>query len=122
MSNMHQHLHLTSWKPMATQLPPDWVELSNTLAEEVKGSFRFYVLDVVKYDAQKVGNLLRSWGLPWQVVMAGYLWEYDEDKIRHANLYDAEMVLLYRGQCPHSSTHSALQRLRSATYSCSDFL
>jgi (p)ppGpp synthase/HD superfamily hydrolase len=93
MSNMHQHLHLTPWKPMATQLPPDWVELSNTLAEEVKGSFRFYVLDVVKYDAQKVGNLLRSWGLPWQVVMAGYLWEYDEDKIRHANLYDAEMVL-----------------------------
>jgi (p)ppGpp synthase/HD superfamily hydrolase len=92
MSDMHQYLDLTPWKPTPTQLPADWLELSNTLAEEVKGSFRAYVLDV-KYNAENVGNSLRSWGLPWQVVMAGYLWEYDEEKIRHANLYDVEMVL-----------------------------
>jgi (p)ppGpp synthase/HD superfamily hydrolase len=86
------HSHLAPWKPIPKQLPGDWMELAGTLAQEAKGSQRTYVLKV-KYDAHRVGNLLHSWGLPWQVVMAGYLWEYDQKQIRRANLDGVDQVL-----------------------------
>jgi (p)ppGpp synthase/HD superfamily hydrolase len=68
------------------------MELANGLAQEAKGSQHTYIL-TARYNAQRVGDLLRSWGLPWQVVMAGYLWEYDKDGIRQANLDDVDQVL-----------------------------
>jgi GTP pyrophosphokinase len=99
-----QYSDLTPWVPAPTQLPEDWVALSNDLAEQVKGSLRAYVLGM-KYDAQRVGDLLRSWGLPWQVVMAGYLWEYDEDKIHSANLRDVDSVIRHIGEANIYSTY-----------------
>src|SRR6266487_3477250 len=92
MAEVHPYPALTVWAPTPTQLPLDWMALAEKLAQQVKGSVRAYVLGV-KYDAQAVGNLLHSWGLPWQVVMAGYLWEYDEEEIRSANLDDTDKVL-----------------------------
>jgi hypothetical protein len=86
------HLDLIPWKPTPTQVPVEWMKLAETLAQEVKGSQRAYVMKV-KYDAQRVGDMLRSWGLPWQIVIAGYLWEHGKDLILKANLEDADTVL-----------------------------
>jgi len=77
---------------MLTKIPEEWMKLAEELAEEVKGSQRAYVLKA-KYDAQRVGDMLRSWGLPWQVVIAGYLWEYDKELISRANLDDVDEIL-----------------------------
>src|SRR5712692_116569 len=86
------HPDLAPWKPKPTELPDEWVALSDALVQETKGSQHTYVLKV-RYDAQRVGNLLCSWGLPWDVVMAGYLWGYDKEQIRQANLKDVDRVL-----------------------------
>ena len=83
---------LTPWTPTPTPLPENWMKMANKLAEETKGLPRPYVLDV-KYNAQRVGRLLHSWELPWQVVMAGYMWEYDKEQIRHDNLDEVECVI-----------------------------
>src|SRR6266566_5362413 len=86
------HSDLTPWKPMPTQIPEQWMKLAQELEHEVKGSQRAYIMKV-KYDARRVGNMLRSWGLPWQVVIAGYLWEYEKELILQANLEDVDVVL-----------------------------
>jgi len=83
---------LTPWKPTPTQIPEQWIKLAEELEQEVKGSQRAYIMKV-KYDARRVGNMLRSWGLPWQVVIAGYLWEYEKELILQANLDDKDEVL-----------------------------
>jgi (p)ppGpp synthase/HD superfamily hydrolase len=83
---------LIPWQPTLTKIPEEWMKLAGELAEEAKGSQRAYILKV-KYNAQRVGDMLRSWGLPWQVVMAGYLWEYDKELIIGANLDGVDEVL-----------------------------
>src|SRR6266566_5346413 len=92
MTVANLHSDLTPWKPMPTQIPEPWMKLAGELAQEAKGSPHAYVLKV-KYDAQRVGDMLRSWGLPWQVVIAGYLWEYEKELILQANLDDKDEVL-----------------------------
>src|SRR5437879_2676300 len=92
MTVANLHSDLTHWKPMPTQIHEPWMKLAQELEQEAKGSPHAYVLKV-KYDAQRVGDMLRSWGLPWQVVMAGYLWEYDKGVILQANLEDVDKVL-----------------------------
>jgi guanosine-3',5'-bis(diphosphate) 3'-pyrophosphohydrolase len=89
---------LRPWEPRPEPLPETWMALAARLAEQMKGSLRAYVLGV-KYNASGVGNLLRSWGLPWEVVMAGHLWEYEEGKqeIRQANLPGAQRILDHMG-------------------------
>jgi GTP pyrophosphokinase len=94
MAGANPHLDLTPWKPTPTQIPAEWMKLAETLAQEVKGSQRAYVMKV-KYDAQRVGNMLRSWGLPWQVVIAGYLCEYDKESILQPNLEHVDEVLCH---------------------------
>ncbi|HZU66079.1 MAG TPA: ACT domain-containing protein [Ktedonobacteraceae bacterium] len=89
---LHSHSDLTVWKPEPTVLPEKWVELANKLAAQGKGSLHRYVLNV-RYDSQAVGDTLRCWGLPWPVVMAGYLWEYDKEQIRSSNLDDTDDIL-----------------------------
>src|SRR5690349_4175104 len=101
MAEANPHLDLIPWKPTPTQVPEEWMKLAQELAQEAKGSQHAYVLKV-KYDAQRVGNLLRSWGLPWDVVMAGYLWEYDKDEIRSYQLSDTESVI---GHISHATTY-----------------
>src|SRR2546421_5862937 len=75
-------------------MPEAWERLVETLAQESRGLQHAYLLNV-KYDSQFIGDLLRSWGLPWQVVVAGYLWEHDRERIRQANLSDAARVFHY---------------------------
>jgi len=90
VSNLHSDL--VPWQPTPTEIPEAWAKLAQELEEQVKGSQRAYVMKV-KYDAQRVGNMLRSWGLPWQVVIAGYLWEYEREMIVQANLDETNQVL-----------------------------
>src|SRR6266699_118151 len=82
---------LTPWTPTSTLLPPAWETLAYELALH-KSSPQRYGLKV-RFNAQRVGDLLRSWGLPWQVVMAGYLWASDEKQIRSAHLQNVDQVL-----------------------------
>ncbi len=92
MTLANLHSDLIPWKPMPTQIPESWMKLAQELEQEVKGSQRVYIMKV-KYDAQRVGNMLRLWGLPWQVVIAGYLWEYEKELIVQANLDEMNEVL-----------------------------
>jgi (p)ppGpp synthase/HD superfamily hydrolase len=92
MTVANLHSELSPWKPMPTQIPEAWMRLAQELEQEVKGSQRTYVMKL-KYDARRVGNMLRSWGLPWQVVIAGYLWEYEKELILQANLDEMNEVL-----------------------------
>ena len=82
---------LTPWTPTLTQLPEVWTSLAHELALH-KSSPQRYGLKV-RFSVQRVGDLLRSWGLPWQVVMAGYLWASNEKQIRSAHLQDVDQVL-----------------------------
>lgn len=93
--------NLTLWSPIPTPLPPGWLELSERLARGARGKPRPYIMET-KYDAQCVGDRLRSWGLPWGVVMAGYLWEYDREEIRGDRLHDMEKVI---GHILHATTY-----------------
>ena len=85
---------LTLWGPTPTALPKSWVKLSDTLAQQAKGKPRPYIMEI-KYDGQRVGALLHSWGLPWDVVMAGYLWEYNRETIQYSQLRDTEKVITH---------------------------
>src|SRR5579859_4297002 len=84
--------NLLPWEPTLEQLPENWVNLVHKLAQQAKSSPRPYVMDV-KHDSQQVGSLLHSWGLPWQVVIVGYIWEYDKDQIHLDNLNEVDIVL-----------------------------
>lgn len=86
------HADLAPWTPTPTVLPEEWVTLAKNLAQQAKGSSHSYVLNV-RYDAERVGSQLQTWGLPWQVVMAGFLWEYGREQICLAHLNDVEQVL-----------------------------
>src|SRR5437764_12917672 len=94
VTTAERRIDLTPWKPAATIMPEAWERLVETLAQESRGLQHAYLLNV-RYDSQFVGDLLRSWGLPWQVVVAGYLWEYDRERIRQTDLSDADRVSHY---------------------------
>jgi (p)ppGpp synthase/HD superfamily hydrolase len=88
---------LTPWEPVPTDLPTEWMLLVDELSREARGTPRppqAYALKV-RYDARRVGDLLRSWQLPWQVVMAGYLREYDEERLRAFDLPDRTRILAH---------------------------
>src|SRR5713101_1849434 len=70
------HLAPTPWKPDPTPIPQEWMDLIDTLERRTIGMQHEYVLGV-RLDARSVGELLRSWGLPLEVVLAGFLQEYD---------------------------------------------
>jgi (p)ppGpp synthase/HD superfamily hydrolase len=86
---------LNPWKPALTPLPEEWVAFVGHLDQKLKGSSNVspsYILDV-RYNAKRVGNRLRAWQVPWQAVMAGYLWEYDKDLIQGSGLTEADAVV-----------------------------
>ena len=66
----------TPWKPDPTPIPQEWMDLIDNLERRTIGMQHEYVLGV-RLDARSVGELLRSWGLPLEVVLAGFLQEYD---------------------------------------------
>ena len=100
MTEVHPNQGLEPWKPTPTQIPQDWMTLVNSLTQHSKGSSRTsrtYVLNV-RYNAKCVSDRLRLWGLPWQVVVAGYLWECDKEQICRAKLNDFEKVLSHMSE------------------------
>ncbi len=66
----------TPWKPGPTDIPQEWMDLIDILERRTIGMQHEYVLGV-RLNARGVGELLRSWGLPLHVVLAGFLQEYD---------------------------------------------
>src|SRR5947209_3349567 len=92
MTTGDQYPKFVSFEPTLTEIPSEWMEFVENLAQEVKGSPHAYLLDV-PYDAKGVGTLLGQWGLPRDVVLAGYLWEYSEEQIRASHLKDVDLVL-----------------------------
>src|SRR5437588_2493807 len=92
MTETDVYVDLTPWKPTPTDIPAEWKNLIDDLARQAKGTPHEYVLKV-KYDAQGVGDLLRSWGLPLPVVMAGYLMVYDKKHIQSAELEGTDEIL-----------------------------
>src|SRR5437764_1593992 len=97
MTATNLHVDLTPWKPTPTDIPVEWKNLIDDLACQAKGTPYEYVLKV-KYDAQGVGDLLRSWGLPLPVVMAGYLMEYDKKHIQSSGLEGTDQILQHMNE------------------------
>jgi (p)ppGpp synthase/HD superfamily hydrolase len=64
------------WKPDPTPIRQEWMDLIDVLERRTIGMQHEYILGA-RLDARGVGELLRSWGLPQHVVLAGFLQEYD---------------------------------------------
>src|SRR6202011_5788504 len=69
-------ISLNPWKPDPTPISLEWMDLIDTLEHRMIGMQHEYILGV-RLDPRGVGELLRYWGLPLQVVLAGFLQEYD---------------------------------------------
>jgi (p)ppGpp synthase/HD superfamily hydrolase len=82
---------LALWEPTSTPLPAPWVQVMEQLIQQTRGKPHPYIMDT-GYDALRVGDRLRSWGLPWEVVMAGYLWECNRGEIQEYQLANTEKV------------------------------
>ncbi|MBV9019213.1 MAG: AAA family ATPase [Ktedonobacteraceae bacterium] len=103
MAELQEYPDLIPWTPVPSELPVAWVQRIATLAQETRGTPRSphaYALNA-KYDVQEVGVLLHSWGLPWQVVIAGQLLQYDETLICQSALSDIERVLAHVREAIH---------------------
>jgi GTP pyrophosphokinase len=95
MANVLSNTDLTPWKPVPTPLPEEWEVCIKDLVQQSQGTPRSslaYTLNV-RYNAQAVGDLLRSWGLPWPVVVAGYLREYDKSSLPLKQMPEGELIL-----------------------------
>ena len=67
---------VSPWEPEPTPIPQEWLNLIDALEQRTIGMQHEYVRGV-RLDAREVGELLRSWGLPLPVIVAGFLQEYD---------------------------------------------
>jgi (p)ppGpp synthase/HD superfamily hydrolase len=86
---------LRPWQPTPTTLPIEWEACIKDLVQQSQGMLRSplaYALNV-RYNSQGVGDLLRSWGLPWTVVVAGYLREYGKASIPWRQMPEGKLVL-----------------------------
>lgn len=72
---------LTSWKPVPTLLPAEWQTYLEKHTYKTKNSTNYVAS--MHYDTQEVVSLLRQWGLPWMVVVAGALLFYGEKETPH---------------------------------------
>ena len=91
---------LAPWQPPPTDLPSRWQHLIEDLSAQARGTPHVYVLNT-PYDAQGVGDLLRSWGLPLPVVLAGYLMDYDSKLIQDAGMPEASEILRHIQEAAH---------------------
>ncbi len=91
---------LTPWKPTPTLLPAEWVAFVERTGQQVQDSppvSPSYILDV-RYNSKRVGDQLRDWQIPWVAVVAGYLWEIDDELIRGSGLPGADRVIYCKRQ------------------------
>ncbi len=83
---------LAPWQPEPTAIPAGWQRFMRDLANQPAVTPHQYVLNT-PYDAKSVGDLLRTWGLPLTVVLAGYLMEYDSKLIQSSGLPQSDEIL-----------------------------
>ena len=83
---------LAPWQPAPTAIPAGWQRFLRDLVSQAAGTPHEYVLDT-PYDANSVGDLLRTWGLPLPVVLAGYLMEYDSKLIQSSGLPESDEII-----------------------------
>ena len=91
---------LTPWKPTPTFLPEEWVAFVEHMGRQLKDSPLLspsYILDV-RYSSKRVGDQLRDWQIPWVAVIAGYLWEIDDELIQSSGLPDSDQIIKCKRQ------------------------
>src|SRR5450759_5250544 len=71
---------LVPWRPTPTLIPAQWQTYLEELGHKAKGP---HYIAGLSYDRQGTSNLLREWGLPLPVVVAGGLLFYTEKELRH---------------------------------------
>jgi (p)ppGpp synthase/HD superfamily hydrolase len=89
------NLDLTPWKPELTRLPESWIAFVRQLDQQFKGLndiSPIYIFEV-RYNTKRVSDQLCEWGIPWQAIIASFLWEYGEEVILHSGLKDAEVIV-----------------------------
>src|SRR5690349_17389376 len=74
------HAVLIPWKPVPTLISPRKQIYLEELAHKTKGAFNYVA--GLRYDQQEVVGLLRIWGLPWTVVVAGALLSHEEKELQ----------------------------------------
>ncbi len=71
---------VTPWQPTPTVIPPEW---QKHLEEPVrKTKVAANLIAGLRYDGQGTAKLLREWGLPWPVVVAGALLFHNQKEFR----------------------------------------
>lgn len=90
MSHEQTPHSLTPWTPPPTHIPLEWAAFIAKETEHIDHS----ALDA---DGNKmaIGDLLRLWGLPWPVVVAGYLLPVSEQVLYKTSLEGGNLVLTH---------------------------
>src|SRR5438552_16857377 len=84
---------LAPWTPTETYIPDHLMNQVQKLLLSMENAPHIYIMDDVEYDAQYVGDKLRSWGLPPSIVVAAYLWSYDKEQIHYSGIDEVNEVL-----------------------------
>ena len=90
---------LTPWRPGTTPIPPAWQAYLEELSPKAKISVHH--IASWRYNGQKTVNLLRSWGLPWPVVVAGALLFTEDKGFRDIFPGNLEQVVSHIHQAQH---------------------
>ncbi len=100
MSNEHTvpayravHYEYALWQPFPKILPPEWIQFAKQQQEAMIDSLQHTYILGVRYDADKVKDILWHWGLHYSVVIAGWLWNCDLKIIRDSGLERSEEVV-----------------------------
>lgn len=81
MGDVSSHADILPWKPIPTSIPREWAALLKVSMPQNPQTPHIEGFDI-KHDPQLVGERLRDWGLPLHIVLAGYLWNCDQDQLR----------------------------------------
>jgi (p)ppGpp synthase/HD superfamily hydrolase len=81
--------NIIPWTPIPTLIPSEWqIHLA---VSKTKGSVNY--IAGMHYDRQGTVKLLREWGLPWIVVVAGAFLFHEEKELRNIAIEDRQQFL-----------------------------
>src|SRR5579863_3798226 len=110
MNEISPYPNLTPWVPSPEPIHEEWMHLINTLIQQGTGT-NTNAQPALRGNAQIVGETLHRWGLPWKVVVAGYLWSCDEKYLRRAALPATENILAHIRQAHVYARYIARENL-----------